>query len=321
MPAPPGLATAAASLYLSQSGQARTDAGTIARGLAGVPAPLIPARVRALRGVTGLARIEVRRGSRIVAASGPATAIAPGSASLRPPVGPPLSVTVSTLTAGDLVRELTTAPGVAVIVRQGQRTLATNFARSPPPAGVPTRGAVTIAGTGYDAFTQPLPGFGAQRVRLTTLSATSASTGSVAATRVVAVIAIGGFLLLAFAFAILSARALEHQLRRFLDAARRLAGGDFSAPVPVEGDDEFAALGHEFNRMSAQLEQRLAELSQERARLRESLVRIGQTFASNLDQRRLLELALHTGLDAVDATAGRITIRALPEERIDRGGE
>jgi diguanylate cyclase (GGDEF)-like protein len=309
-----GLATAAASLYLSQSGQARTNAETIARDLANVPTGQIPARVRALQDATGLVRIEVRRGSRILAASGSASAIAPGSASLRPPAGPPLSVTVSTLSAGDLVRELTAAPGAAVLVAQGRRILAASLSRRALPVSLPGQGGVTIAGTGYDEFTQGLPGFGARRVRLTTLSATSAGSGSVATSRAVAIVAIGGFLLLAFAFAVLSARALEHQLRRFLDAARRLAGGDFSAPVPVEGDDEFAALGQEFNRMSSQLEQRLEELSQERARLRESLVRIGQTFASNLDRRRLLELALRTGLDAVDATAGRITVRALPEE-------
>lgn len=131
------------------------------------------------------------------------SAVAPGSASLRPPAGAPLSISVSTLSVGDLVRELTAAPGPAVLIRQGPRTLA--------------------GGPSHRALPPSLPAL--------------------------------------------------------------------SAPVPVEGEDEFAALGHEFNRMSGELEQRLAELSQERARLRESLVRVGQTFASNLDRRRLLERA------------------------------
>ena len=41
------------------------------------------------------------------------------------------------------------------------------------------------------------------------------------------------------------------------------------------------------------------------ARLRESIRRIGQTFASNLDRDALLELALSTAIDAVQATSGR----------------
>ena len=70
-------------------------------------------------------------------------------------------------------------------------------------------------------------------------------------------------------------------------------------PIRIEGRDEFAALGQEFNNMSSQLAQRLDELSQERARLREAIRRIGQTFASNLDRPALLGLALKTAIDAV----------------------
>src|SRR5947209_170501 len=138
--------------------------------------------------------------------------------------------------------------------------------------------------------------------------------GVVATSRVVAAIFIVGFLLLAFSFSILASRALEGQIRRFLDAARRLGGGDFSSSIPTEGNDEFAALGAEFNSMSTQRKGRLDELSQERARLRESIRRIGETFASNLDRPALLELALKTALDAVHADAGRLTARSADDE-------
>ena len=47
------------------------------------------------------------------------------------------------------------------------------------------------------------------------------------------------------------------------------AAGDFGVEVPTEGNDEFAALGVEFNEMARQLERRLEELEHERARLRE----------------------------------------------------
>ncbi len=69
-----------------------------------------------------------------------------------------------------------------------------------------------------------------------------------------------------------------------LAAARRLGTGDFSKPVPTEGHDEFAQLGHEFNAMAGELEGRIAELARQRTRLQESIRRIGQTFAANLDR-------------------------------------
>lgn len=61
------------------------------------------------------------------------------------------------------------------------------------------------------------------------------------------------------------------------------------------------------------LEPRLAELAQQRSRLRESLRRTGQTLASNLDRPALLELALKTAVDAVQANAGRLVTSASPE--------
>jgi len=66
--------------------------------------------------------------------------------------------------------------------------------------------------------------------------------------------------------------------------------------------------------MSSQLAQRLDELSQERARLREAIRRIGQTFASNLDRTALLDLALKTAIDAVRGAGGRISVRPGPEQ-------
>jgi diguanylate cyclase (GGDEF)-like protein len=90
--------------------------------------------------------------------------------------------------------------------------------------------------------------------------------------------------------------------------------------VPIEGHDRFAALGEEFNKMSAQLERRLEELQQERARLRASIHRIGQTFESNLDRPALLELALRTAVDAVQATCARLTVRDSPEEPLAQVG-
>jgi diguanylate cyclase (GGDEF)-like protein len=62
------------------------------------------------------------------------------------------------------------------------------------------------------------------------------------------------------------------------------------------------------------IEPRLHELSQERARLRESIRRTGETLASNLDRPALLELTLKTAVDAVHASAGRLIARSSPGE-------
>src|SRR5215208_2236388 len=62
------------------------------------------------------------------------------------------------------------------------------------------------------------------------------------------------FVLLALASATFVSRALTGQIATLLAAARRLSRGDFQKLVPVEGNDEFAELGREFNDMSEQLE-------------------------------------------------------------------
>jgi two-component system, cell cycle response regulator len=62
-----------------------------------------------------------------------------------------------------------------------------------------------------------------------------------------------------------------------------------------------------------QLEPRVEELAQQRSRLRESIRRTGQTLAANLDRPALLELALKTAVDAVQASAGRLVTSASPE--------
>jgi diguanylate cyclase (GGDEF)-like protein len=146
------------------------------------------------------------------------------------------------------------------------------------------------------------------------LSGLAATTASMNSTRIVAGAFVVGFLLLALAFALLASRALQRQVSRFLLAARRLAGGDFSSPIPTQGKDEFAALGREFNNMSDQLAGRMQELSEERVRLRQAIRRIGQTFAANLDRTALLDLALKTAIDAARAECGRVSARRQAEQ-------
>jgi diguanylate cyclase (GGDEF)-like protein len=306
-----GLATAAASLYQSESLAARGDARTIASQLGSAAPAALRARVTKVASQAGLARLTVGAGSTAAIDYGDPTAVAPGTAVVNAQ-GRELTVTASELTAAEFAHQLA-APGVVVVIRQGAYTLASTIPGTAR-RQIPRLGTLTVGGAAYRAVSQSLPGFGGAPVTVAVLSSLSATTASVTGSRVLAAAFIAAFLLLAFSFSVLASRGLQRQIGRLLQAARRLGSGDFSSPVPIEGRDEFAALGHEFNSMSTQLANRLDELSQERARLREAIRRIGQTFASNLDRPALLELALKTAMDAVQANTGRLSARQSNEE-------
>jgi diguanylate cyclase (GGDEF)-like protein len=306
-----GLATAAGSLYQSSRAAAQGDAAKIARQVGSLTGAQLGARLTLLAHQAGLVRVTVTRGARTVADIGSNDAVAPGSATVAPRPKATRLITVSEITAPEYVRELA-APGVEIVVRQGPRTLGT----SSPAAGrlaLPTRGTVTLGGATYREVAIGLRGFGG-RVRLSVLSTLAATSSAGTASRRLAVAFLAAFLLLALLFAALVSKQLTSQLSRFLAVARRLGAGDFSEPVPIDGHDEFAALGKEVNRMSSQLEHRIQELGQERERLRESIRRIGRTFASNLDRSELLKLALGAAADAVSADCGRVSTCSQPGE-------
>src|SRR5215212_1328353 len=126
---------------------------------------------------------------------------------------------------------------------------------------------------------------------------------------------IGGFLalfvLLALACATFVSRALTGQIATFLAAARRLSRGDFRQLVRVEGNDEFAQLGREFNDMSEQLEATIEEVERKRQELEETIRRVGDALATGLDRHGVVALAVRQAVDACGADVGR----ALPLAR------
>ncbi len=310
-----GLASVAVSLYESESAKGRLAAESLARQLAVSDSSVSPQSVAGALSTGSLARVVVKNGSRTVADVGRGTALAPGTATIPTPGGL-ISVTSSAITAGQFARELA-GPDTAVVVRSGSRTLAATTAA---PRALPRQGSVKSGGVDYRALTQNFPGFGRSAISVTVLSNVAATSSSAQTSRILAAAFIAAFLVLALAFSMLAAREIQGQLKRFLEAARRLGSGDFSSRIPVEGRDEFAALGEEFNKMSSQLERRLDELQRERARLRESVRRIGETFASNLDRPALLELALRTGVDAVNAQTGRLSVRSSADKPLQQAG-
>jgi diguanylate cyclase (GGDEF)-like protein len=308
-----GLVTAAATLYERETVLARADARSIARDGALLNRRLLASRLPRIASRAGLARVTVTEGPRTIADVGDRTAVAPGVAHVHFTTGaPPVTVTVSEITANQYAHDLA-SNGSGLLVRQGVHVLASTVL-IPRATALPSQGNVTLDGTGYREATANLRGFGSAPVKVTALSSLAATAASVTPSRVLAAAFIVAFLILALAFSLLASRALQDQLGRFLSAARRLAGGDFSSRIHTQGRDEFAALGEEFNNMSNELARRLEELTQERVRLREAIRRIGQTFASNLDRAALLDLALKTAIDATRAECGRVSAREHPEQ-------
>lgn len=151
-----------------------------------------------------------------------------------------MTVAVSDMTASEYAHDLA-GPGVSIVVGQGGRAIGSTLPDATP-SSFAKQGTVTVGGVDYRAVTQAFAGFGGHPFDVTVLSNLSATASSLGTSRVVAAIFIAAFLLLAFAFTVLASRALQGQIKRFLDAARRLGSGDFTARVPTEGHDEFARL-------------------------------------------------------------------------------
>jgi len=259
----------------------------------------------------GVQRIVVARGTnRVLMDVGNAAATFPGRVRLVPARFGALEVSV--ITPAQYAREVKRTTGLDVAVtREGGETLFSTL----PGAGkvaVPLRrdgGQATVNGRKYKTFAFVADGFLGGRVKVDLFASRATLQESVREKRAVAVGGILLFLLLAMGFGLLISRTLQSQMGSFLGAARRLGSGDFSAKVPTDGNDEFALLGVEFNKMSVQLQDRLEDLKQERVRLQTAMRTIGETFASNLDREALLEIVVRAAVDGVDADAGRASVR------------
>jgi diguanylate cyclase (GGDEF)-like protein len=196
-----------------------------------------------------------------------------------------------------------------MLMRVGGAVLASTL-RGAGRADIPDgTGEVTVGDTEYRTFSFQRGGFLGERVQIAVLGPRTQLSEDVRRNRILTGLLLAGFFLLALTFALIVSRSLRNQMESFLHAARRLRSGDFDARVPTTGRDEFALLGEEFNEMSRQLEDRLADLNRERARLQEAMTRIGETFASNLDREALLEIVVRAAVDGVGADAGRASVR------------
>ncbi|MBA2517569.1 MAG: diguanylate cyclase [Solirubrobacterales bacterium] len=249
--------------------------------------------VRLLADLQGMGSVTLGRG----AAVGPATSrLVDGSR----PAG---RLRVSMLSATGYVRQVKRATGLEVVVEESGRVVAESLPSATAGRRIPAEGAIELGDSTYRLVSFRAPGFEDRSVRIGLLTRDPAATS-----RAVVAAALAGFLLLALAFALAVSRSLQAQVGRLLDAAHRVGRGDFDVVVPTEGDDEFAALGSEFNQMARQLQTRVEELQLERARLQDAIRRVGESFAKGLDRDALLDIVVETAVDGVGADCGRAIV-------------
>jgi diguanylate cyclase (GGDEF)-like protein len=101
-------------------------------------------------------------------------------------------------------------------------------------------------------------------------------------------------------------RSIVRTLSGLSSAANAMARGNFHERVPVSGKDEFAALGTAFNDMAGQLEGRLAELEDERERLRTAITRFGEALAATHDVEGLLRVIVEAAVESTGAAGARL---------------
>ena len=215
-------------------------------------------------------------------------------------------LTVAMLSPEQYANRIAKLTGADVVIEEGDARLAST--RPSAPAELPEEGGVAVDGTDYRVSTFEVPAVGGDvTVRLLLPDQDTANPTSPES--LAAAAAFVAFLVLAFIFAVAVSRRLQSEIQRLLVAAQRLGAGDFSVTVPADGNDEFAALGKEFNSMARQLEARLEELQRERARLQEAIRRVGESFSASLDRVGLLEIVVQTAVDGIGAAAGRASMR------------
>jgi len=261
----------------------------------------------------GVQRIVVAKGTnRAIVDVGNAAATFPAAINLVDGKKRFGTLEVATTTPAQYAREVKRTTGLETVVsREGGEVLASTL-RDAEDVDVPVRdkpGFATVNGRKYRTLAFVRDGFLGGRVKVAMFASREALTERTRHRRFEALAAIAAFFMIAVLAGLLVSRSLQSQMGRFLRAARRIGGGDFSEAVPTEGNDEFAQLGVEFNKMSVQLQDRLQDLRSERARLQTAMRTIGETFASNLDREALLEIVVRAAVDGVDADAGRASVR------------
>ena len=302
------------AVYDADRADARDELGKVARdpqlaaALEKTDRVAASARLRELRPTLPSARwIAVYdTDRRLVAATGAPDAVAPAVAA--PSAGNKRIglVAVSTTSAGQYATAVKRVTGLETRVAIGGKVAASTLGERP---GARTAdGNAEIGGHDYRGRFAALADPVGPKTRVGVFENRDRLASSISDRRLLIALILAAFLLLALLSSIVVVRALQRQVNKFLEAARRLAHGDFSRPVPVEGGDEFAALGREFNAMSEQLASKIDEVQRKRGELEDTIRRVGEAFAAGLDRQEMVNIAVRTAVEACQAEVGR----ALP---------
>jgi diguanylate cyclase (GGDEF)-like protein len=237
--------------------------------------------------------------------------VAPVVTTLRSADGAPAgTLSISTTTATEYMQLLNRVTGLGIIVARGSFVAAKTVGL---PANlraetIPLRGTSDIGGSNYRIAGFEADGMAGNRFDVRVLASGSDAQSRVSEGTLGIVALLIAFLVCAFAFALTAARSLQNQTDRLLRAAQALGRGDFSVEVPAEGNDEFAALGREFNSMARQLNASFDQLELERARLYETVRRVGESLGKGLDRDALLGIVVQTAVDGVESACGRVIL-------------
>jgi diguanylate cyclase (GGDEF)-like protein len=271
-------------------------------------------RMRALvRGDVIAIELWSRPGRRLAQVGSDAAVAWRGSELVRRGGGSSATLFLSVTHAGALARRIEHLTELEVAVFRGRRRLASTLPRAgnleaPPPEGSAD---IDVAGHSYRGRGVRFNELAGPPVDLAILRPAAPLAEHIADDGLLIAGALTLFVLLALASATFVSRALTGQIATLLAAARRLSRGDFQQLVPVEGNDEFAELGREFNDMSEQLEAKIDEVERKRQELEETIRRVGDALATGLDRHGLVALAVRQAVDACEGEVGR----ALPLAR------
>jgi diguanylate cyclase (GGDEF)-like protein len=306
---------AAVELYSASRARAQTVARTVAMDIPLAVAirdgnkTALQRRLRQLAQRTGAVRVRLALAGQPPVEVGGERAIAPArSRILDAKGGVAGEMALSVTNADDYADLLTRVTGLQVLITQGNEIVA-GTVEDDRASNVPLKGTADVAGDQYEVAGFETTAFDGGKLAVRVLLPESEAADAVSENSLGLVLILIAFLVCALAFALTAARSLQSQIDRLLEAARKLGKGEFAVEVPTEGNDEFAALGREFNSMARQLEARLEELQLERARLQETVRRVGESVGKGLDRDALLGIVVKTAVDGVGADCGRVVMR------------
>ena len=103
-------------------------------------------------------------------------------------------------------------------------------------------------------------------------------------------------------------RAVGDALKKFAEVARRLASGELNRRIPVTGTDEVAVLAESFNDMAENLELRIGNLIEARAKMRRQVDLFGEALANATDVDEMLTAVCGLAMESTVATHARFWV-------------